>query len=147
MIPGNEPGARVVSDEQDDSDARVERRHAGGLGSARAANHRAARIDLVHDHVAEILDPVVLLDHDLGRAARVRAFDRGVRVGREQAPVAGVVLALGHDVGPAHEPRHALHVDAQEDLHSSPAMAFDSRAAWPYTPRAISESSDLRRSV
>jgi hypothetical protein len=59
---------------------------------------------------------VVLLDHDLGRAA-VERRDRGVRVGGHEAAIALEVHAARDHVGPAHQARDALHVDGEPDLH------------------------------
>ena len=69
-----------MADEEHDAAARVERRHRGRGRPPRAAHHAAARIDLVEDEIAEVLDAVVLLDDDLARARFERARDGGVRV-------------------------------------------------------------------
>jgi hypothetical protein len=114
---GRRPRARVVTDEQDDSGVSCEPRHRGRAGPARSPHHAAARVDLVEHQVTQLLDAVVLLDHDLGRARVERARDRRVGVLGHEAAVALEVHAGRDHVSPAHEPRDPFHVDREPDLH------------------------------
>ena len=73
-------GVATPPAEKDDVDALVEARHGGRSGASAASNQAAARIDLVRQDDAQILDPVILLDDDVPGACLEGALDGRVHV-------------------------------------------------------------------